>query len=423
MPDDSGGGLFSRRHFLESAALTAAVLGTAAAQSPQDVEKAEHDRSSSTPIGPENPPLHDENPDSVVPPPTDHGNVEPFKYPFTFSHRRTQEGGWARQVTVEDLPVATKIAGVNMRLTTGGIRELHWHTAGEWSIMLYGSARVTCFDQNGKIFIDDIKEGDLWFFPSGYPHSIQGLEPDGCEFLLAFDDGHFSEYDTVQLSDLVAHLPRSVLAKNFDAPEQALTKLPGNELYIFQSQIHQTTLEEDRRAAAGTVELSPESFTFHMSEMAPTYKNEFGQAHIVDSRNFKVNNSVAMGHVTVRPGAMRELHWHQNADEWQYYISGKARMTVFAASGRARTMDLAKGDVGYVKQTFPHYIENTGTEDLVFIELFKDNFFQNVSLNDWLTHLPPALVQAHLNISKATLDAIPHTEKVVVGHSRNRQNS
>lgn len=420
MPDDVGGGLFSRRDFLGSAAFSAAVLGTAVAQSPQDTEKAEHDRSSSTPIGPNNPPLHNQNPDSVLPPPTDHGNVQSFKYPFTFSHRRTQEGGWARQVTVDDLPVATTIAGVNMRLTAGGVRELHWHTAGEWSIMLYGSARVTCFDQNGKIFIDDIKAGDLWFFPSGYPHSLQGLGPDGCEFLLAFDDGHFSEYDTVLLSDFVAHLPQSVLAKNFNASEQALTKLPEKELYIFQSQLPQTPLEEDRRAAAGTVGLSTEVFTFHMSEMAPTYQNEFGQAHIVDSRNFKVNNRVAMGHVTVRPGAMRELHWHQNADEWQYYISGKGRMTVFAASERARTMDFEKGDVGYVKQTFPHYIENTGTDDLVFIELFKDNVFQNVSLNDWLTHLPPALVQAHLNISKATLDAIPHSEKVVVGFSGNR---
>jgi oxalate decarboxylase len=418
MPDDSRSGLFSRRRFLESAALGAAAIGTSAAQSPDDVQKAEHDRSGTNPIGPDDASLHNENPDSVTPPITDHGNVEPFKYPFTFSHKRTQEGGWARQVTMEDLPVATEIAGVNMRLTAGGIRELHWHSAGEWSLMLYGNARVTCFDQNGKMFIDDVKEGDLWFFPSGYPHSIQGLQPDGCEFLLAFDDGHFSEYDTVQLADLLAHTPRSVVAKNFDGSEQSLAKLPGRELYIFQAEVPQTTLEQDRRVAAGTVGLSPEVFTFHMSDMEPTYKNQFGQVHIVDSKNFKVNNAIAMGHVTVRPGAMRELHWHQNADEWQYYISGKARMTVFAAGGRARTMDFEKGDVGYVKQTFPHYIENTGGEDLVFIELFKNNFYQNVSLNNWLTHLPAALVQAHLNLSTATLDAIPHKEEVVVGFTR-----
>lgn len=227
-----------------------------------------------------------------------------------------------------------------------------------------------------------------------------------------------SEYDTVLLSDFVEHIPRSVLAKNFNVQQSALDALPKQPLYIFQSKIPQTSLEEARRQAAGGVGLSPETFTCHMSGMSPTHKNEFGEARIVDRRNFKVNNAVALAHVTVHPGGMRELHWHQNADEWQYYVAGKARMTVFAAGQRARTMDFQKGDVGYIKQTFPHYIENTGTEDLVYIELFKDNFFQDVSLTNWLTHLPPALVQGHLNISAATLQAIPHSEMVTVGYPR-----
>ena len=148
MHDNRTSGLVSRRGFLGSAALSAAAIGIAAAQqSPQNVEEAEHNRSGTNPIGPDNPPLHSENPDSVIPPPTDHGNVESFKYPFTFSHKRTQEGGWARQVTAQDLPVASEISGVDMRLTAGGIRELHWHKAGEWSLMLYSNARITCFDQ------------------------------------------------------------------------------------------------------------------------------------------------------------------------------------------------------------------------------------------------------------------------------------
>jgi hypothetical protein len=78
MPDDSSSGLFSRRHFLGSAALGAAVVREAMAQSPENVQKAVHDHSSSTPIGPDNPPLHDENPDSVVPPISDYGNINTF---------------------------------------------------------------------------------------------------------------------------------------------------------------------------------------------------------------------------------------------------------------------------------------------------------------------------------------------------------
>jgi oxalate decarboxylase len=78
-----------------------------------------------------------------VPPPTDHGGVELFWYSFDLTHRRAQEGGWPHLVTSRELPVSKDIAGVNMRLTKGSFRELHWHLADERAIMLTGNARVT----------------------------------------------------------------------------------------------------------------------------------------------------------------------------------------------------------------------------------------------------------------------------------------
>ena len=97
-------------------------------------------------------------------------------------------------MTVRDLGISKAIAGVEMRLTAGGVRELHWHVEAEWAIMLYGNARITAVDQSGKSFVSDVGEGDLWLFPPGIPHSIQGLGPDGCRFLLVFDDGNFDEF-------------------------------------------------------------------------------------------------------------------------------------------------------------------------------------------------------------------------------------
>jgi hypothetical protein len=52
--------------------------------------------------------------------------------------------------------------------------------------------------------------GDLWYFPGGIPHSLQGLGPDGCEFLLVFDDGSFDEDDTFLITDLFKHIPADV---------------------------------------------------------------------------------------------------------------------------------------------------------------------------------------------------------------------
>src|ERR1700731_299651 len=395
---------FTRRSFL---GIAAAAAGSFAAL--QKVVGA--DRSKTDP-GPANKELDAQNPDSMWPPSTDSKSlVQNFKYPFSFANKRVYEGGWSREVTIRELPVSKDMAGVNMRLTAGGVRELHWHTSGEWAIMLYGTARITAIDADGKSFVADVKKNDLWFFPSGIPHSIQGLNPDGCEFMLVFDDGNFSESETVLLSDAMAHLPPDVLAKNFTVGEKALANVPRQELFIFQTDVP-PGLDVDQKTAAGALGKSPQDFAFRTMEMPPTRQTKGGEVRIVDSSKFKVSTT-AMAMVTVHPGGMRELHWHPNADEWQYYIAGKGRMTVVATGNRARTMDFQEGEVGYVQKTLLHNIENLGDTDLVFLEMFKSDRFQEFSFSEWLAHTPPELVMAHLRIDKATFDAIPKNGAVV----------
>jgi len=417
MNDDATKDMFSRRKFLETGSVALAAVGllSAADAAAQDQKPypTKNDRSATDP-GPGNPPLNGQNSDSAWPPATDSKSlVQTFKYPFSFANKRTYEGGWSREVTVRELAVSKSLAGVNMRLTAGGVRELHWHTADEWAIVLYGTARITAVDRDGKSFVADVKQNDLWYFPGGIPHSIQGLEPDGTEFMLVFDDGNFSESETVLLSDAMAHLPPEVLSKNFGVAELALKNLPKQELFIFQTAVP-GALEADQKAAAGALGKSSRDFAFRTMEMPPTKRTKGGEVRIVDSSTFKASTNVAMAMVTVHPGGLRELHWHPNADEWQYFIAGKGRMTVVSTGNRARTMDFQAGDVGYVEKTLLHYIENTGDTDLIFLEMFKSSFYQDLSLSEWLAHTPPELVMAHLNIDRAALDAIPRDELVIV---------
>ena len=360
-----------------------------------------------------NPALDAANPDSRVPPLSDIGSLPVFKYPFSLANKRVYQGGWSREVTARELPVARELAGVNMRLEAGGIRELHWHKAAEWSIMLYGGARITAIDIDGRSFVRDVFEGDLWYFPAGIPHSIQGLSPDGAEFMLVFDDGSFSEHETVLLSDIVAHTPREIISKNFGIGRRDLEGMPREELFIFQAPVP-GPLALDQETAAGKRGPSSSDFSFRPSELPPVKTTRGGEATIVDSRAFKVSTTVAVAIVTVHPGGMRELHWHPNSDEWQYYISGKARMTVLGTGARARTMDFQAGDVGYIEKTLPHYIDNTGDQDLRFIEVFRADRFEDLSLSEWLTHTPTELVLAHLNIGKAAYQQIPNEKLVVV---------
>ena len=362
-------------------------------------------------LGPRNVPIERQNPDSLIAPATDAGTVPNFKWPFALSHNRVLTGGWARETTTRELPISTEIAGVNMRLKPGGIRELHWHKESEWAYVIKGSCRVSLFDEEGRLFIDDVSAGDLWYFPSGLPHSIQALE-DGVEFLLVFDDGNFSENETFLICDWFAHTPREVLAKNFGVDKSAFDKLPtdiGHTRYMFAGKVP-PSLNED--APLPPAKQSRQSYTWHMTAQAPI-KTPGGSVRITDSRNFAVSKTIAAARIEIEPGAIREMHWHPNADEWQYYLSGQGRMSVFASGGKSRTFDYQAGDVGYVPRDMGHYVENTGDEPLVFLALFRSDHYADISLAQWMGVLPPELVKAHLNVDDKFIAKLPKSEPLV----------
>jgi oxalate decarboxylase len=142
-------------------------------------------------------------------------------------------------------------------------------------------------------------------------------------------------------------------------------------------------------------------------------KTKSGTVRITDSNVFTVSKTIAAALVEIEPGGLRELHWHPNADEWQYYIEGQSRMGVFASSGQARTFDFRAGDVGYVPFAMGHYVENTGTGPLRFLEMFKSSYYADLSLDTWMALTPPELVEAHLNLDQQVMDAL-RKEKVPV---------
>lgn len=234
--------MISRRNLLAVSGLGVAATAAKAASFGNPDEPAQGAINAKGPgnlidPGPQNPVIASQFPAAQSPPATDVGGLPMTWASFNNAAKRIQNGGWARQVTVDDFAISKEISGVNMRLTAGGIRELHWHQAAEWAIMTYGSCRVTVLDAEGRPYIADVKTGDLWYFPPGAPHSLQGLGPDGCEFVICFDDGHADEFNTLLVTDWLAHTPPSVLAKNFGVPAETFAKIPLHNLWIFQGEV------------------------------------------------------------------------------------------------------------------------------------------------------------------------------------------
>jgi hypothetical protein len=90
-------------------------------------------------------------------------------------------------------------------------------------------------------------------------------------------------------------------------------------------------------------------------------------------------------------------------------------ITVFMPVGEARIMDFKASDVAYVPAMAGYYIENTGDTDLVVLEMFKAPRFEDVSLNNWLRHLPPEMVTSHLGIDSTQIESIPALKREFVG--------
>jgi oxalate decarboxylase len=144
-------------------------------------------------------------------------------------------------------------------------------------------------------------------------------------------------------------------------------------------------------------------------------RTKSGSVRLVDSSNFPAAKMIAGGLLEVGPCGIGELQWHPNSDELQYYIAGDGRMTVYAFNTNAGTFDYQAGAVSHVPKSMPHYIENTGTTKLRYLELWRSVHFSNISLAQWLAFTPYELVRAHLNIDKSVLPKVSMQKTPVVG--------
>jgi oxalate decarboxylase len=317
-------------------------------------------------------------------------------------------GGWAKEATVVQFPVSQTIAGVLMSLVPGGLRELHWHAnAAEWAYVIRGQCRVTTIDPKGHSQVVDFGPGDVWYFPRGFGHSIQGIGSEDCLFVLVFDNGYFSEFGTFSISDWLGHTPPEVLAKNLGVPASTFASFPKREVYISKGPVP-PPLPAD--PAPGTLNSGSLSHRYRLLAQRPEVYRE-GTLRLVSEVEFPISTTMTGAIMRIKPGGLRELHWHPNADEWQYYISGRARMGVFGSNGRVRTDEFTAGDVGYVPQGYGHYIENVGTDDLEFLIVLNNGVYQSISLSAWLASNPHLLLATNFEVPEATFANFPKGER------------
>ena len=320
----------------------------------------------------------------------------------------TGPGGSAKEAAIVEFPVSQSIAGVSMRLNPGGFRELHWHAiAAEWAYILEGQVRTTVISPNGETETDEFQVGDVWYFPKGHGHALECIGDKPCHFLLGFDSGHFSEFGTFSITDWLGHTTPAILSRHLNLPPAALTNIPKKELYIGTGHVPPKNIPQNLDSA---IPISQSSHKFRLETMPPTHEFPGGFIKVVSSKEFPIQSTLTAARMDIQPGAIREMHWHPNADEWQFVMNGQGSVTIFGSHGRVKSMAYGPGMIAFIKQGYGHFVENTGNETLRLLILFNAPTFEEILLTPWLAANPPQLVGDHFGLDPEQVRKFPHGE-------------
>ncbi len=337
-----------------------------------------------------------------------------FTYDLEGQKPAVWRAGNSREVSVRELPISTGIAGVSMRLKPGGIRELHWHAiAAEWGFFIRGRARVTILNTDGQWDTQEYEPGDIFFVPMGHAHYIENIGKDECHFMLAFNNGAFNEFSTFSVTVWIAQTPNEVLAKNFGVPAKLFDKFPKKEVYM-ASGVIPVERSLNRKSPQNTAKLSHK---FPLRAQAG-YSYSGGRVKLADVNNFPVSDTMAGALMTLNAGAIREMHWHPNANEWGFMLRGRLRITLFAADEGSFTEEVGPGGVFYIPQGCGHYLENEGAEEAEILLVFDNSEYKQISISEWIADTPPKVISAVFGLPEKTLKDFPKEEVYISGGKR-----
>lgn len=343
-----------------------------------------------------------------VPDPVSSGEELPtFKYELEKSFGKVIGGSYGKEATVTQLPISKGIAGVSMKLEPGAMRELHWHaTAAEWAFVLEGRVRTTVIEPEGVAETNDFEPGDVWYFPRGHGHMLECLGNEPAHFILIFDNGYFSEFGTFSISDWIGHAPKPLLAKNFGLPESAFQNFPSDEVYFARGK----QPPEKMNAPLQGWKLPALTHKYQLLAQPPHRVFKGGREWRVDSTHFPISETITGVVLDLEPGALRELHWHPTADEWQYVIAGNISVTMFGSHGRFRIEELNAGDVGYIPQGYGHSIENVGNKPCRVLIGFNTGKYATIDLSQWIAGNPTDVLATNFSQPASLFERFPRKD-------------
>ena len=327
-------------------------------------------------------------------------SINPLQYP----------GGTLREMTSLDFPFIPNMASALIDLEAGGLRILHWHnTAAEIGFVVNGQALLTVVDGNNNTEICTINEGDIYYVPIGLAHSLACLGNDPCKIVAVYDDGTTVESNGFNATDWIKAESVHILFAALELPGELLKQSVMDIPLITKNQ----PLLFAPTQSHGLTARSPKSFCFPLTQMPPVASS--GGTFVQASRqDFPMSSTMIASLTVLNPGGIREPHWHPDSDEWDFVISGRARITQFEGENNFGSVEVGPGDVGYLKKNAAHSVENIGDEPFRLLSVFNTDTFQAINISAMLIATPDEMLMRNFGLGKADAVRITMKKKFII---------
>jgi oxalate decarboxylase len=246
---------------------------------------------------------------------------------------------------------------------------------------------------------------------------LQCLGDEPCHFVLIFDNGYFSEFGTFSITDWIGHTPKALLAKNFGLPAATFDGFPKSEVYFAQG----SPPPANAAAPLGGAHPGPRTHKYRLLADEPRVTAKGGRLWVIDSGKFPISKTITGAILELEPGALRELHWHPTADEWQYVFEGQLSVSLFGAKGRYRTETLEAGDVGYVPQGYGHALENVGGKPCRALIGFNSGVYEDIDLSEWFAANPTDVLATNFGKPAELFERFPQDDSFITDREGRRR--
>ena len=218
-----------------------------------------------------------------------------------------------------------------------------------------------------------VSEGEIVYVPKGYLHHIENINHGETKFAIAFN--HDMPED-IGISGSTGSMTDSILGATFGLGPEYFGKFKKSNRDLI------ITSKSDSKVTASTYQKVPNYHKFNLKAFPPAVQSKRGTVSLGNANNFGILNGLACYLLTLKPKGIREPHWHPNAAELDYVISGRARMTIFSPGDKVDTFEVGSNEIVFIPPAYFHYIENVNSnEDMQFAVFFNHERPEDIGIS------------------------------------------